>query len=317
MKQELNFRLAMHTWRRKPARFFQELLGHSSSKTTEIHTQVSKNTIGKIRNPVDDFLNKDGMNIKKIYKQLYIFHQFGRIYTIVYTQMLYAIKKMRLLIIILTFGLLTNLYGQTSPALEEVLTRELPASSTKDGRWVFYSDKANIEKIDKPLVKAVIPNYDFYKVTLKNYLGYHINQGTCVVLFDSLKSSIVLVEPIWYGGISKTLIKLFIKKQFDSKDTLLSFLKELNELMEIGSGYKFVNTSSSENLITYDLVYFKGDTYTTGGNGISSTIQYNKNGVWRQIEIEIKDLKLKKYISINPRLKDDKEFKKDYRIIIK
>jgi len=209
------------------------------------------------------------------------------------------------------------LYGQTYSALEETLKRTLPESSKKDGRWVFYSEEANIEKTEKPLVKSVIPNYDFYKVTLTNYLGYHINQGTCVVLFDSLKSEIVLVQPLWYGGISESLIKLFLKKQFDNKENLLSFMTELNELMQIGSGYKFILTSSSDSLITYDLVYFKGDSYTTGGNGTSSTVNYTSDGVWRQIEISIKELKMIEYISINPRLKDSKEYKNEYKETIK
>ena len=38
-------------------RYIQDLLGHNSSKTTEIYTYVSKKAIDKIRNPVDDFFD--------------------------------------------------------------------------------------------------------------------------------------------------------------------------------------------------------------------------------------------------------------------
>lgn len=212
--------------------------------------------------------------------------------------------QMKLLLIILTFGFLTNLNGQTNQKLEAILKKDFSEKSSKDGKWVFYADKADIQKIDKPLVKSVIPQYDFYQVTMTNYLGYHINQGTCLVLVDTIKSKTILVEPLWYGGTSKDLIKIFIKHKFANKDSLLYFMTQLNELMQIGSGYKFLQTAYADTLITYDLGYFKGDSYTTGGNGTSSTINYNKDGVWRNIRVEIKDYAIIRYTEINPKTND-------------
>lgn len=211
---------------------------------------------------------------------------------------------MKLLFTILTYGLITNLFAQSNQELIKALTKDFSENSTKDGRWVFYSNKAGIKKIEKSLIKAVIPTYDFYEVTMTNYLGWHINQGTCVVLFDSIKSKTILFEPLWYGGATQKMLKLFVGHKFRSKDSLLSFLEELNELMQIGSGYKFKLTSSNDTAITYDLGYFKDDTYTTGGSGVTSTTRYNEDGIWRKIIVETKELSILRFTSINPVTKD-------------
>lgn len=211
---------------------------------------------------------------------------------------------MKFLVTIISFGFLSPLFGQTFASLEKELTKEFSKDSKKDGRWVFYKEKGNIEKLDQPTIKASFPNYDLFQVSMTNYLGWHINQGTCLLLFDSIKSKLILVEPLWYSGISKSLVKLFIGQTFENKDSLLNFLTGVHELMGIGSGYRFRNTGSSDSLITYDLGFFKGDTYTTGGSGTSSTVRYNEDGIWRKIQVEVDKLKIIRYTSINPKTND-------------
>lgn len=208
---------------------------------------------------------------------------------------------MKSLAVIFLLVLFNNVYGQTYPALEKVLMKELSETSQADGRWVFYPGKANIEKIIKPAVKAKIPSYEFFQMNLTNYLGWHVNEGTCLILFDSLTSKILLVEPLWYQEPSQGFINLFKGKRFNNKDSLLNFLKELHELMEVGSGFKFLNTGFSDSVITYDMGYFRGDSYTTGGNGVTSTVRYNEDGVWRKIRIDIKNLTIIRYSAINPK----------------
>ena len=41
-------------------RYFQEFMGHSSSKTTEIYTHVAKTDISKFKNPLDSMYEDSG-----------------------------------------------------------------------------------------------------------------------------------------------------------------------------------------------------------------------------------------------------------------
>jgi hypothetical protein len=210
---------------------------------------------------------------------------------------------MKRLLIILTFGFLTNVHGQDMASFEKVLIREFSEKSTKDGKWVYYANEADIDKVETLSIKAIIPNYDFYKVKLTNYLGWHITQATCIVAFDSLESKILLIKPIWFSDINEPLLRLLTKKPFESKTQLSKVIDEVNQLMEVGSNYRFIKTGSTDNLITYDLI--KGDSYITSAPGTSSPVQYKTDGIWRQIEIKISGLEIEQYKSTNLKTLDE------------
>lgn len=187
--------------------------------------------------------------------------------------------------------------------IEEYLLHRFSVNNNADGKWVFYNQPGSVEKIKRPLLEAVLPGSAFYKVRMTNFLGYHVNNGTCMIVYDSLLHTSTFNAPLWYSGISEDILRLFMGHRFGSKDSLLNFLNELNEFMETGSVFRYKLTAATDSLITYDLGYTRGDSYTTGGNGTSSTISYKKDDVWRFIIITIKDFAIVRYESVNPVLK--------------
>jgi hypothetical protein len=172
--------------------------------------------------------------------------------------------------------------------LERSLLLNFPQSPVGDGKWVYYQESGKIQKIEKPAVSKLIPEYAFYRVSLTNFLGYHINSSTNLILFDSVKTKIIHVVPMWYGDISRAFLKLFIGKQFSDSTSLLEFTIELESLMNIGSTGMFENTRYSYDKVTFDLTYQGA----------------NKKEVWRHIEMFITDNRITGFRSTNPQMNE-------------
>lgn len=182
-----------------------------------------------------------------------------------------------------------NIDSSLNPrSLEGLLAKKFPKDSRVDGRWVYYMDQADIQPLVRPRVSAVIPEYTFYTVTLTNYLGYHINRSRNLILYDSAKSTIIHVVPIWYSDISDDLLHLFIGKTFPDSTSLLAFTLELQSLMNAGSTGAFENTVWHWDKVTFDLTYQGA----------------NRKEVWRHIEMFIEDNKIRRFRSTNPKMNE-------------
>ena len=172
--------------------------------------------------------------------------------------------------------------------LDGILSKMFSKNSTIDGKWVYFKEAGNIQKLTAPEVSKVIPEYRFYKVRLTNFLGYHINSSTNLILFDSLNSKIIQAVPMWYADISQNFLKLFIGKHFADSLSLLKFTFELQDLMKIGSTGNFGNTKYKPEKLSFD--------YTNPGP--------KGPEVWRHIEMFITDHTIKAFRSSNPKMNE-------------
>lgn len=186
-------------------------------------------------------------------------------------------------------------HAQDFTKLERTLTFEFPKDAQEDGRWVFYADRAEIQPIEKPLVRSIIPQYQFFKVNLTNYLGYHMNEAACLILFNEHRSSAILDAPEWYSGLEKRWMKLLIGAEFGNNDSLLAFVEEFQDLMMVGSSFDCVNTRVDRSKVTFDIANMSATT-----TGPVST-NYSRVDLWRHFEIELgANNRILSFASTNP-----------------
>lgn len=192
------------------------------------------------------------------------------------------------IISILLFFIATISFEQSFSKLDSLLVKNFPENSRTDGKWVYYSGNNAIKRIIKPEVNKTLTDFSFYQVDMTNYLGYHVHSSTCLILFDSVNLKVLLAVPMWYSDMSTDFVKLFIGKKFSDTASLMNFIKELQELMLIGSLGKFSEPRLDNNKVTFDMT----NNYSKGKD------------VWRHIEIVIINNTIKKFKSTNPTTKE-------------
>ena len=187
--------------------------------------------------------------------------------------------------------------AQKDAELERILVEEFNKESLTDGGWVFNPENSQIQKINNPTLSRFLDGAELYHLTMTNYLGYHVNDAMCVILYWRQSNKIQLIEPLWYGGVSIDLLRNLIGRQFNSTEELIDIINHIHDLMEIGSVYEFEIVDTSEFYLEYNLGYKKGVSYSTE----NTSLYYHDLGVWRKIRVELDELKIERYISTNPK----------------
>tara|TARA_B110000046_G_C12843918_1_gene334866 strand:+ start:219 stop:752 length:534 start_codon:yes stop_codon:yes gene_type:complete len=157
--------------------------------------------------------------------------------------------------------------------------------SYESDKWYYNPETADIQEIKKETLNKVLSEYDLYSAVLVGFYGWHEKTSRCLILRKSDNGELIIIDPIWYDGISTELIKLIIGYEFKSKEELQLFTFELQDIMLIGSTHnkEFKNTVFNETNITIDL-------YDS----------YQEERIWRKIEIGINNNTIEFLTSTNP-----------------
>ncbi|TXD50462.1 MULTISPECIES: hypothetical protein [unclassified Polaribacter] len=167
--------------------------------------------------------------------------------------------------------------------------------SYESDKWYYNPEIADIIEIKKEILNQVLAEYDLYSTVLEGFYGWHKKTSRCLILRKSDNGELIVIDPIWYSGISTEFLKMIIGYKFKSEKELQLFTFELQDVMLIGSTHNkdFKNTVFSENKITIDL-------YDS----------YKEERVWRKIEIGINKNTIEFLTSTNPITKEKLTVKK-------
>lgn len=171
--------------------------------------------------------------------------------------------------------------------VEGLLAKTYPDNPRVEGRWVYQKEQADVQRLIKPRVTALIPEYSFYTVTLINYQGSLVNRSRILFLYDSVNISVFQTTLFWFGLQSRDMLGRIVGKTFPDSTALVDFMLELQSLINTGSNGGFENMFFNQDKISFDL--------TGPGN--------NPKPVWEHYEMFINNNTIRSFRVTNPNIK--------------
>lgn len=169
---------------------------------------------------------------------------------------------MKYSLLLLCFMVSNLLTAQVPADLVDILQAKFPAGVTNKEEWIFYKDSANFEKLDYPLVKQYMPNYELYAANL-SYKARRDWKNRWVIFYDSTTKDYIFQQSLTMSELNPKLQLILQQLQFSDSTALRQFINAFHSLRQIGSKCKFIQTTVSDTLLSYDVVWFDDQNYIT------------------------------------------------------
>ena len=121
--------------------------------------------------------------------------------------------------------------------------------------------------------------------------------------FDSVKSEIILHEPLSMNNIDTKLTSVIRSLTFSDYSSITSFINDFHRLRQIGSKYKFIEINTTDTLLSYDLIYFADQDYIVRPYRNTTQEKYDSTQIMGKFYIRKEKNKIVDYIELSPKLK--------------
>lgn len=184
--------------------------------------------------------------------------------------------------------------AQVNPGLINILQSKFPADVANNEEWIFYKDSANFERLDYPLVKQYLPNYELYSA----YLHYKVRpdwQNRWVIFYDSTTKDYIFQQSLTMEGLNPKLQAKLQNLQFTDSTALHQFINAFHSLRQLDSKCKFIQTAASDTLLSYDVVWFDDQNYISKPYYDTKQTAYDASNIVWKYKVQIANNRIKAY----------------------